>query len=73
MEGHLEDSEEVSPPDCWSLMGSLLMDWQAIRVAADTVMGGRYLEIHVGVMGNHEALGRRVGQHEDEVLRESSQ
>lgn len=70
---HPGDSEAASPPDCCCPAGSLLTDWLAIKVVVDTVMGGRYLENHVGVMGSHGVLGRRASQREDAVGRESSQ
>lgn len=70
---HLGDSEAASPPDCCCPVGSLSMDWLAIKVVADTVMGGRYLGNHVGGMGSHGVPGKRASQREGEVGRESSQ
>lgn len=72
-EGRQWDFEEVLPLDCWRSEDSLLMDLQVIKVAVDTVMGGRYLGSHEGAMGNHEVPGRRASHCEDGVLMESSQ
>lgn len=71
--GHLGDSEAVSLPDCCHPAGSLSTDLPAIKVVADTVMGGRYLGNHGEGMGSHGVQGRRASQHEGDVGRESSQ
>lgn len=70
-EEHLKGSWVASLPDCYCQVGSLSMDWLAIKVVGDTVMEERYLEIHVEGTESHEVLLKRVIQHEGEVGRES--
>lgn len=70
---HQEDSGAASPPGCHHLTGSLIRDLLAVEVVLDTVMGERYLGIHVEGMGSHEVQGRRVKLHEGWAARESIQ
>lgn len=73
MEVHREDSGAASPPGCHRLGGSLIRDLPAVEVVLDTVMGERYLGIHVEGMGSREVQGRRVMLHEGWAVRESIQ
>lgn len=70
---HQEDSGAASPPGCHHLTGSLIRDLLVIEVVLGTMMGERYLEIHVEGMGSHEVQGRRVRLHEGWAVRGSNQ